>query len=144
MKKSATNMIAKRIIGYEIIAIFFVIALSWFDEIFDIPFHFLGGEATPINWRESIFESVIIGIMGAVIVRYTYKLLSRVSYLESLLPVCASCKKIKVDPKFWEDIEQLIQERAKAEFIHGICPECVEKYYPEILNKGENSASGSE
>jgi hypothetical protein len=144
MKPPETNLIAKRVIWYETIAILFVIALSWFDEIFDIPFHFLGGEATPINWRESVFESIVIAIMGAVVIRYTYTLLRRVSYLESLLPVCGSCKKIKVDPEFWKDIERLIQERANAEFIHGICPDCINRYYPELSVKSRNGASGSE
>lgn len=143
MKQPEKGIIARRVIWYETMAFFFVIALSWFDEVFDIPYHLLGGAATPINWRESVFESIVIAVMGAVIIRYTYQLLTRVSYLESLLPVCASCKKIRVDPEFWQDIERLVQERSKTEFTHGICRDCIRKYYPE-MDKGENNISGTE
>jgi hypothetical protein len=138
------NLIAKKVAWYETGAILFVIALSWFDEILDIPHVVLGGIATPINWRESIFESIIIAVVGAIIIRHTYKLLSRVSYLESILPVCASCKKIRIDPEFWEGIQKIIQERSKSEFTHGICPDCIEKYYPELHREGKSGTNGIE
>lgn len=144
MVQSGTNMLAKKVAWYETMAILFVITLSWLDEILDIPYVLLGGEATPINWRESLFESVVIAIVGAAIIRHTYKLLVRVSYLESILPTCASCKRIKTDSAFWQDIEQIIQERAKAEFIHGICPDCIKKYHPELTRERKDSANGTE
>jgi hypothetical protein len=144
MEQPGKNMLAKKVAWYETMAILFVIALSWFDEVLDIPYVLLGGPATPINWRESFFESVIIALVGAAIIRHTYKLLVRVSYLESVLPVCASCKKIRVDPKFWQDIEQFIGERSKTEFTHGICPDCIRKYHPELRNDGKINANGTE
>ena len=135
MEQSGTNLIAKKVSWYEAIAIFFIIAVTWIDEILDIPYLLLGGPATPINWRESLFESIIIAAIAAVIIRHTYKLLTRISYLESILPTCASCKNIRMDQEFWHDIKQFIQERSKNEFTHGICPDCIEKYYPELRNK---------
>jgi len=141
---TSNNLIAKKVAWYEAGAILFVIALSWFDEVLDIPHVLLGGAATPINWRESIFESVVISIVGAVIIRHTYRLLTKVSYLESILPVCASCKKIRVDPEFWEDIKRIVRERSKDEFTHGICPDCIEKYYPELLKEKNVGTSGAE
>ena len=138
------NLIAKKVAWYEAGAILFVIVLSWFDEVLDIPHVLLGGAATPINWRESVFESVIIAIVGGLIIRHTYRLLARVSYLESFLPVCASCKKIRLDPEFWEGIRIVVQERAKKEFTHGICPDCIEKYYPELRKDGKVGTRGTE
>ena len=104
----------------------------------------MGGAATPINYRESIFESIVIGIVGALIIRHTYKLLTRISYLESILPVCASCKKIRLDPAFWQDMQRLIQERSQREFTHGICPDCIEKYYPELRKTSKVGINGAE
>lgn len=144
MVQPATNMIAQRVSWYEAIAILFIIFLTWIDEILDIPYVLLGGPSTPINWRESLFESVIIAIVGWVIIRHTYRLLLRVSYLESILPTCASCKKIRLDPAFWAAIKTLVDERAKAESTHGICPECIEKYYPELLDKIQVAGAGEE
>jgi hypothetical protein len=144
MEQPQTNMIAKKVAWYETMAILFVIALSWLDEILDIPYVLLGGPATPINWRESFFESIVIAAVGALIIRHTYKLLLRISYLESILPVCASCKKIRMDPEFWKDIKQFVQERAKTEFTHGICPDCIEKYYPEMTSEKKPLSNGTE
>ena len=79
-----------------------------------------------------------------MIIRHTYKLLLRVSYLESILPVCASCKKIRMDPEFWHDIKHFVQERSKTEFTHGICPDCIEKYYPEMNNEKKSISNGTE
>lgn len=144
VNQPAANLIAKRVAFYEGLAIFFIIALTWIDEILDIPFVLLGSQPTPINWRESLFESVIIALVGWLIIRHTYRLLLRVSYLESILPVCASCKKIRLDPIFWAEIKNLVKERAKTKFIHGICPECIEKYHPELLDASQPAYPGEE
>lgn len=144
MEQLGTNLIAKKVCWYESCAILFVIALSWFDEVLDIPYVLLGGPATPINWRESVFESIVIAIVGGLIIRHTYRLLTKISYLESILPVCASCKKIRMDQEFWQGVKQVAQERASAEFTHGICPECIEKYHPELKRKPTPANNGAE
>jgi PAS domain S-box-containing protein len=63
--------------------------------------------------------------------------LKRVKTLNGLLPICASCKKIRNDGGYWEQVETYIRSRSNAEFTHGICPDCVRSLYPEyqsILN----------
>jgi PAS domain S-box-containing protein len=57
--------------------------------------------------------------------------LSEVKTLSGMLPICASCKKIRNDKGYWEQIESYIGERSEAEFSHGICPDCIKKLYPE-------------
>ena len=59
--------VSKRIIKYEIIAFIVVISVLWIDEVLDIPHYLLGGQLTPINWREAVFETIIIAVIGAVI-----------------------------------------------------------------------------
>lgn len=132
MHQTGTNMIARKVLWYEASAIFFIMAIIWIDEILDIPYVLLDGPPTPINWRESLFESLIIVIIGMVILQHTYHLLTRLSHLESILPVCPSCKKIRVDQEFWQDIEKYVHERVKADSLYGICPDCLKKYYPEM------------
>ena len=56
--------------------------------------------------------------------------LARVKLLSGLLPICASCKKIRDDKGYWNQIESYIKEHSEAEFTHGICPECARKIYP--------------
>jgi PAS domain S-box-containing protein len=55
--------------------------------------------------------------------------------LRGLLPICSSCKKIRNDKGYWEQMEVYIRDHSEAEFSHGICPECAEKLYPELYKK---------
>jgi DNA-directed RNA polymerase subunit M/transcription elongation factor TFIIS len=55
--------------------------------------------------------------------------LTEVKKLSGLLPICASCKKIRNDKGYWEQIEIYIHDRSEADFTHGICPECAERLY---------------
>jgi hypothetical protein len=56
--------------------------------------------------------------------------LAEVKTLRGLLPVCASCKRIREEDGTWTQIEVYIRDRSDAEFSHGLCPECVPKYFP--------------
>lgn len=58
--------------------------------------------------------------------------LSQVKVLSGLLPVCASCKKIRNDKGNWEQMEVYIRDRSDATFTHGYCPECMEKLRSEL------------
>ena len=57
--------------------------------------------------------------------------LSEINTLSGLLPICASCKKIRDDTGYWSQIEVYIRDHSDAEFSHGICPQCIEQLYPE-------------
>jgi GAF domain-containing protein len=59
------------------------------------------------------------------------KALAHVKTLRGLLPICSSCKKIRDDKGYWNQIETYIHEHSEAEFTHGICPECTDKIYGE-------------
>lgn len=61
--------------------------------------------------------------------------LAKVKKLSGLLPICASCKKIRDDNGYWTQIEAYIREHSEAEFSHGICPDCIEKFYPDFYEK---------
>ena len=52
--------------------------------------------------------------------------------LSGLIPICASCKKIRDDKGYWNQIEVFIREHSDAEFSHGICPDCIQHLYPEL------------
>ncbi|MBI5083586.1 MAG: PAS domain-containing protein [Acidobacteria bacterium] len=57
--------------------------------------------------------------------------LTKVKTLSGLVPICASCKKIRDDSGFWQQVETYIENRTSAEFTHGICPECMDRLYPD-------------
>src|SRR5262249_13946630 len=63
--------------------------------------------------------------------------LATVKKLSGLLPICASCKNIRNDHGYWEQIEAYIQEHSEAEFTHSICPACAERLYPELYSRSQ-------
>ncbi|MFH1139299.1 MAG: PAS domain S-box protein [Pseudomonadota bacterium] len=58
--------------------------------------------------------------------------LEEVKTLSGFIPICASCKKIRDDEGYWQKIEKYIEDRSKAQFSHGICPDCLRKLYPDV------------
>jgi len=69
------------------------------------------------------------------LVRDLREALAEVKTLSGLLPICASCKKIRDDKGYWRQIEIYIRDHSEAEFSHSICPECVKKMYPNLQGK---------
>jgi PAS domain S-box-containing protein len=63
--------------------------------------------------------------------------LSKVRTLSGLLPICANCKKIRDDHGYWQKLETFVHEHSNAEFSHSICPDCMEKLYPDFTQKKE-------
>jgi PAS domain S-box-containing protein len=60
--------------------------------------------------------------------------LGKIKTLSGLLPICASCKKIRDDKGYWNQIEAYIGDHSEAEFTHSICPECMKKLYPDFAD----------
>ncbi|MDA3797828.1 MAG: PAS domain-containing protein [Kiritimatiellae bacterium] len=58
---------------------------------------------------------------------------SEIKQLRGMIPICASCKKIRDDDGYWNQVETYIQNHSDAEFSHSICPECIKKLYPDIM-----------
>ena len=59
--------------------------------------------------------------------------LSKVKKLSGMLPICASCKKIRDDKGYWKQIEVYLKEHTEADFSHGLCKDCAHKLYPELF-----------
>ncbi len=57
--------------------------------------------------------------------------MARIKVLSGLLPICASCKRIRDTGDEWKGLEAYIEEHSQADFTHGICPECLERLSPE-------------
>ncbi len=55
--------------------------------------------------------------------------LEEVKTLQGILPICASCKKIRDDKGYWNQIESYIQKHSGAQFSHSMCSECSDKLY---------------
>lgn len=58
--------------------------------------------------------------------------LKEVKVLRGLIPICASCKKIRNDGGFWQQLEDYLSEHSGVEFSHGLCQPCIKKLYPGV------------
>lgn len=61
--------------------------------------------------------------------------------LHGLLPICASCKRIRRPDGGWDEIERYITDRSSAHFSHGICPDCASRLYPDHFIKTKKTTS---
>ena len=59
---------------------------------------------------------------------------NKVQVLSGFLPICSSCKKIRDDEGYWQQVEKFVQDRTNARFTHGICPDCAITLYGSILS----------
>ena len=69
--------------------------------------------------------------------------LREVKTLSGLLPICASCKKIRDDDGDWQHLEPYIRARSSADFTHGICPDCMHELYPDYAKKQQDENGGA-
>jgi len=87
-----------------------------------------------------VFLSVVIAIVASgrvikaekVLLEEKNKLqeaLNEIKILRGIIPICSHCKKIRNDDGIWEKIEKYFDEHSEAKFSHGICPDCMTKYY---------------
>lgn len=79
-------------------------------------------DVTERRQREKVMEKMIEALE---------KSLSEIRQLQGLLPICSHCKKIRDDGGYWEHVEKYISDHTEAQFTHGICPECLTRYYGE-------------
>lgn len=94
------------------------------------------GEAAILGNSMDVTEYKSIATERENIINQLQRALLEVKKLSGLLPICSSCKKIRNDEGYWEQLEVYIRDRTDAQFSHGICPECVKKLYSEFLEDG--------
>jgi PAS domain S-box-containing protein len=66
------------------------------------------------------------------LIRELQTAMENIKTLKGLLPICAHCKKIRDDEGYWQDVAVYIREHSEVEFSHGLCPDCIKEFYPEL------------
>ncbi|MCK5798372.1 MAG: response regulator, partial [Deltaproteobacteria bacterium] len=61
--------------------------------------------------------------------------LAQVDQLSGLLPICASCKKVRDDAGYWHQVESYVSAHSGVRFSHGLCPSCFSTLYPELVDE---------
>lgn len=70
--------------------------------------------------------------------------LAKVKVLSGIIPICASCKKIRDDHGYWSQVEMYIRDHSDAIFSHAVCPECVQTLYGDMNDPIENNCNNSQ
>jgi hypothetical protein len=104
----------------------------------DIPY--FDDEHLIVGGITGLVNIILFGFL-TLYVRYLNNALNNIKRLESILPICSNCKKIRrpgSDAKAmnsWQPIEAYITEMTTSQFSHGICPECAAELYPQFYGK---------
>ena len=70
-----------------------------------------------------------------ILIKDLRRALNEVETLRGLLPICASCKKIRDDKGYWNTVEEYFSHRGMVDFSHTLCPDCIKHLYPELWAK---------
>ncbi len=65
-------------------------------------------------------------------IRELEKALEEVRTLRGIVPICSYCKQIRDDEGYWRRVEDYLSEQTDARFSHGLCPDCMKKYFPDL------------
>ena len=133
--------IVKRTIHQLFIYILIIILMSNLNALVDAFLH----PEIPYFDREHLIVGGVTGLISNILlgllIFYTRRLekaLKRINTIESLLPICANCKKIRLpnsnpsNKASWQSIESYITAKTATRFSHGICPDCATALYPQI------------
>ena len=125
------------------IVIFFstMVLISNLDAIVDSLLHpeipYFDQEHLIVGGVTGLVSAILFGLM-ILYARHLEQALSKIRILESFLPICSNCKKIRISDsnatkkESWQSIESYITEHTNTKFSHGICPDCMKKLYPEL------------
>jgi len=119
---------SRKILVFESLGFGLIIIFLWLEEILDIPHYIMGAPSTPVNLPESLLETIVIMILYGIILYYTIKFLAKIRHLEGFLHVCSFCKRIEVDGE-WITLEKFMSNYSDVIMSHGLCTECLKKYY---------------
>jgi hypothetical protein len=127
MNPKTKQGLARHVIAYEVLGFGLVTLFLWLDEILDLPHYCFGAPATPINWRESCFESLLTIGLASMVIFLTHQFLTRIKYLEGFLLFCAGCKKVRLKGE-WIPVDVYVRDHSDASISHGLCPDCLTMY----------------
>ncbi len=111
--------------------------------------------ACKLSTENNIFDAVGIGVNMMIddvrtsteerkrFIRELQETLAKVNTLSGLLPICAWCKKLRDDEGYWKSVEEYISAQTGAEFTHGMCPECQNKYFAEHFTEEDSKENNN-
>jgi hypothetical protein len=115
--------VTRRMLALEAVGFLLIVVIIWMDELFDLPHLMLGATRTPVRWGEGIIESVLTLLVGVAVVVITTRAFRRIEYLESLIVMCAWCRRVRSGDE-WLTVEHFLERQHQSRTSHGICEGC--------------------
>jgi len=120
-----------------VLALGFIVLMSNLDAIVDLFYH---PNISYFDSEHFVTGGVIAVVTGLLLlflevyIRRLESAIESVKRLEGMLPICASCKKIRTPDNEWHVIENYITKRTDATFTHSICPDCAQRLYGQTFS----------
>ena len=103
-----------------------ILVLTWADAFFDFANFLAGSPQQPENATETAIKTVVILMLWIFSAYKVYRIVSRLSYLENFVHLCAWCKRIEQNNE-WLSLEEHFMKSSGQSVSHGMCPECAAK-----------------
>ncbi len=108
----------REVLGLEVLAFLTVAVVIWLDELLDLPHLFFQAPPTPFRLAECTLESALTLILGLTVVTVTARAFRRIEYLESLVVMCAWCRRVR-EGREWLTVEEFLSRQHGARTTHG-------------------------
>ena len=93
-----------------------------------------GSVSGVIGIFEDISERRLVEKDRERLIRELKDALAKIKTLSGLVPICASCKKVRDDQGYWNQIDAYFRDHSDIDFTHGLCPECAKRYYDDLYS----------
>jgi hypothetical protein len=110
-------------LALEAVGFLVIVAIIWMDELLDLPHVMLGAASSPVRWGEGALESLLTIAVGVAVIVIAYRAFRRIEYLESLIVMCAWCRRVR-SGKEWLSVEEFLERQHQSRTSHGICETC--------------------
>lgn len=124
----------ERIAFWQLLGFAMLLAVVWADQVLDLQEAIFGAARKPESWQSAAILTVAIIIVAFITIAHTF--VQQKHVLQGFLRVCTYCKRVKLDNQTWEQMEKYISDRSRAEFSHGICPDCFQKTVADLEAQG--------
>ena len=95
-----------------------------------------GTDATEVHL---LVTAAPLQFRGEPLVLLVLEDVSELFALKAIVPMCAGCRKLRDDDQYWRSVESYFKRKLDINFTHGLCPECVERLYPGLMDSAGES-----
>ncbi|MBN2563981.1 MAG: hypothetical protein JXQ75_23950 [Phycisphaerae bacterium] len=111
---------------WQFLIFIMLLCLVWVNEVLDLPNLIYGAPPAPsMNWLGASILTVCVIVVGFISIAYSYQQQKRV--LAGMIKICSYCNRVQLDEEAWQRLDLFVSDKTRAEFSHGVCPECFAK-----------------